>query len=476
MSTRFAWLLGVVTLVLIGLLLACGSSYNSSSDGLVVIGSQGSALLESFSFSLASGHATAVNNTPYDTANETCVLNGFPSSLVMNPAGTYAYVIINGNDECLVNGAPGPTGIQVFSVNSDGTLTAQGSLVMLNQASVQVCVNNNNNNNGNPITGSATVPVVPVFLSMDHSGNLFVANAQTVVPSIDIQNVEYTNVPAPGAISVLSASNGTLTEVSGSPFTVPASCTTPVNNFTALATTPTVFPGVVNGQPNAVCSDNTAPSIEFLYVADSTLAGNIWEFQVDTSTGALGNPPGHATIPNYHAGQVPSGVAVDPCDRFVYVSNQGTSNSISAFTICAGSSTTEGLNPSCPSQTVLPNGDGSLLPVTGSPFSNSANAENPGQLIVDAYGHFLYVLNGTNNISPFRISPVSGSLSPLTPATVAAGLGATSIAIRSDDSWLFVTNFSAATVSQYAVTPESGALSPVPVIETDNYPWGVAVK
>jgi hypothetical protein len=466
MSTRFAWLLGIVTLVLIGLLLACGSSYNSSSDGLVVIGSQGSALLESFSFSLASGHSTAINNTPYDTANETCVLNGFPSSLVMNPAGTYAYVIITGNDECLVNGAPGPTGIQAFTVNSDGTLTAQGSPVTLNAASVGVCPS------GATTPTLETVPVVPVFLWMDQSGYLFVANEQTVVPS-DEPNA---GTAAPGAVSVLTASNGALTEVSGSPFTAPPSCTTPANNFTALATTPTVFPGVVNGQPNAVCSDNTAPSVEFLYVADATLAGNVWEFQVDTSTGALGNPPGMTTIPHYSAGQVPSGVAVDPCDRFVYVSNQGTSNSISGFTICTGSSTTQAQNQSCPSPTVLPNGDGSLWPVTGSPFSNSTSANIPGQLIVDAYGHFLYVLNGTNNISPFRISPVSGSLSPLTPATVAAGLGAKSIAIRSDDSWLFVTNFSAATVSQYAVTPESGVLSPVPVIETDNYPWGVAVK
>jgi DNA-binding beta-propeller fold protein YncE len=378
-------------------------------------------------------------------------------------------VIIRGNDECPVNGAAGPNGIQAFAVNSDGTLTAKGSLVTLNEANVEVCMNNPGN--GSPTLTAATVPVLPVFLSMDHSGNLFVANAQTVVPS-----GVAAGAAAPGAVSVLTASNGTLTEVSGSPYTVPASCTTPVNNFTALATTPTVFPGVINGVPNAVCSDNTAPSTEFLYVADATLAGNVWEFQVDTSTGALENPPGHATIPSYQAGQVPSGVAVDPCDRFVYVSNQGTSNSISAFTICTGSSTTQAQNQSCPSEVTLPSGDGSLYPVTGSPFSNIAQGINPGQLVVDAYGHFLYVLNGTNNISPFRISPVSGSITPLTSAPVAAGPGATSIALRSDDSWLFVTNYSMANLSQYAVTAESGTLTPVPPVQTDNQPWGIAVK
>ena len=64
MSKRLAWLLGVVGLVLIGLLVACGTTYNSSSDGLVLVGSQGSGLIETFSFNLSSGHASAVDNTP----------------------------------------------------------------------------------------------------------------------------------------------------------------------------------------------------------------------------------------------------------------------------------------------------------------------------------------------------------------------------------------------------------------------------
>ena len=67
MSKRFAWLLGVVVLVSIGVLVACGSNYNPSSDGLMLVGSQGSALIETFSFNLGSGHATAIANTPDDT-------------------------------------------------------------------------------------------------------------------------------------------------------------------------------------------------------------------------------------------------------------------------------------------------------------------------------------------------------------------------------------------------------------------------
>ncbi len=94
MSKR-SWLLGVGTLVLVGLLLACGSSFNSSTDGLAVVGSQGSGLLETFSFTLNNGHISAIANTPTDTSTQTCVLGGLPSSIVIDPAGAYAYTIIN---------------------------------------------------------------------------------------------------------------------------------------------------------------------------------------------------------------------------------------------------------------------------------------------------------------------------------------------------------------------------------------------
>ena len=87
MSKRFLWLLGVVVLVSIGFLVACGSNYNQSSDGLVLVGSQGSGLIETFSFNPFNGHVSAIANTPTDTSNKACVLNGVPTSMVIDPAG-----------------------------------------------------------------------------------------------------------------------------------------------------------------------------------------------------------------------------------------------------------------------------------------------------------------------------------------------------------------------------------------------------
>jgi len=436
MSKRL-WLLGVGGLVLVGLLVACGSNYNSSSDGLVLVGSQGAALIETFSFNLDSGHVSAIFNSPNDTANQTCVLNGLPSSIVMDKSGSYAYAIVNANTSCN-NSA---TGIQTFKVGSDGSVTATGNLLSLN---------------GN---------VVPYTMKTDAAGKfLFVANRAQGNSS--------------GSVSVFAIGNGSLTEVAGSPFT-PTLSTGNLSPMTIdiidVAATPTVFPSnEINGVQNAVCSDigNTPPSNEYLYAVD-TLNNQVFQFQVDTSSGTLSFPGTYTFNPSIATDPVPAGVAVDPCDRFVYVSDS-QSNKVSAYTICNGLPTQSSGCPTQSQPSQLP--PGGLVPVSGSPFSLTGSANGVGPIVVDPYGKFVYVVGtNSNTISTLTISPISGSLSA-GASTTATGLRPTSITIRSDDSWMFVTNYNSASVSQYAITPESGALTAQQAIDTDNYPWGVAVK
>jgi 6-phosphogluconolactonase len=449
MSKRF-WLLGLAGLVLLGVLVACGSNYNSSSDGLVIVGSQGSALLESFGFNLNSGGVTDLANNPTDTSSETCVLNGLPSSIVIDPAGTYAYTIINSNSLC-TNSA---TGIQAFQISSDGNITATGNLI--------------------PFTSEADgVAVVPSTLSMDPAGKfIFVADRATADAS---------GLPVPGAISIFSiGSGGSLTEVPGSPFQVPTGVQ-PLNaDITSVGPTPTVFPNVgINGTQNSGCSvpesGGNPPTSQYLYAVDTANYG-VWEFSVNTSTGAIGAPPLTTQAQFFASDKVPVGVAVDPCDRFLYVSDSLT-NKVSAYVMCIVASTDQtGQLPMCP------NANGALVQINGSPFGLSGSANSPGPLVVDPYGNNVYVLDLlSNTISPLKISPVSGSLASLNPATVATGIGPKSIAIRQDDNWLFVSNYGSGslggtTVSQYSIAPATGILSALPAIQTDNYPWGIAVK
>ena len=420
-------LLGVfLGLVLLGLLLACGSSYNASSDGLVIVGSQGSAVLETFSFTLNSGHVSAIANSPNDTANDVCILSGLPGAIVVDSTGSYAFAIIHSNTTCQGS----KTGIATFQISSGGNITQTAGLTSFKGG------------------------VNPQTMSRDSAGKfLFVADRA--------------NSTGAGKVSVFAiGSGGSLTEAPGSPFSMPAAPMTP--DIVDVAASPTTFPSIgVNGTVNSVCSvpGTVAPTSQYLYAVDANNYG-VWEFSVDTSSGTLGNPPGAAQAGFFASDQIPMGVAVDPCDRFVYVSDS-LANKISGYTMCVTSAPTG----------ACPRADGSLVPISDSPYILTGSANGPGPLAVDPYGNNVYVVGTlSNTLSAFKISPVTGSLTALSPATVATGLQPISIAIRGDDNWLFVTNYGAATVSHYSVTPATGALSVLPTIATDNQPWGVAVK
>lgn len=424
MSKGLGWLAGLVALVLIACLMACGSLYNPFADGLVLVASQYSSLIETFSFSLANGSIGYVSNPPSDTSFDTCILHGIPSSMVLDPAGTYAYTIMTANSSC-----PGSqTGIEAFKINTDGTIATKGAFV---------------------------ADPNPLILSMDLSGKyLFVAEGCPLSTQLQC--------PKSGVNSYSIGSGGTLTRVPGTFKYVPPNGFQPPD-ITAIMPTPSIF-----GAQNRVCSGASAPTRQFLYATDSN-NNVVWEFGVDMSTGALQNPPNQNQIAIFPVQSVPDGVVVDPCNRFVYVSNYN-SNQVSAFSICNGTTTQ---SASCPQPPSPP--DGSLVPITGSPFSLVGSANGPGPMIVDTLGNYLFVLNLlSNNISPFAISPVNGSIA--SQPLVGVGNQPKAMVLRSDDSWLFVTNFNPPTLSEFAFAPSTGTLVPVPAITTDNYPWGVAVK
>jgi len=453
MSKRF-WLLGLVGLISAGLLVACGSKYDSSSQGLVLVGSQGSNVIQTFSFNLNSGHAAGIGSSP--------ATNGQPGSMAVQPNGKYAFLAstvactpsLTGNAVFTGN----QSAITAYNVNSDGTLKQQGSVQYLQGSAAYppdfpACGldDSTNPNAGNPIAG----------LAMDAAGKfLFVALEGTAV------TYQTATASLPSEVLVFSiGSDATLTPVQGN-YTLGLQSGFQAPNFVALAATPTVFPGVgVNGTQNSVCSaGNNPPTSQYLYAVDS-VNYVVWEFSVDTTTGALGVPAGLSAVPSFATDAVPAGIAVDPCDRFMYVSSS-LHNKISAYTIC-----TTVVTGSC----ALANG--ALLAVPGSPFPLSGSANGAGPLVVDPFGNYVYVVGTlSNTLSGLKISPISGSLTALNPATVATGSQPKAIAIRADDNWLFVTNYGSATVSQYSITPATGNLSLLPTLTTDNNPFGVAVK
>jgi 6-phosphogluconolactonase (cycloisomerase 2 family) len=456
MRIRFTWIVSILALVGIAFLMACSSKYSSSNNGLVVTPSYGSLVMQSFSLNLGNGSISQINNVNGP------VTNGLPSQVVLDPTGDYAYVILTQNSGT----APGSTtGVATFPIASDGKLAAE-TTVSLNPttpalpASVQ-CVPTT----GSPQTISVNItstPVVPLQMAIDSAGKyLFVADAATFG-----QTEPYTcngasttsTVPVPGTVSIFSVSNGTLSEVSGSPFSLPPLSGPSTASPSALGVTATIYP-----PQYAYCSASTAPTTENLYVVDSANY-LIFNFSVDTSSGAITAVPASNGAPGLPTGAVPAGLAVDPCNRFVYVTNSN-SRSVSAFTICSSLV----INANC--ATV----DFSLQAVTGSPFSTTqtGNGDNPGPIAIDPDGNFVYVV-AYNDVVAFKISPSTGALASI--ATYAAGSGANAISIRSDDTWVFVSNFNASTISQYAIVPATGALTPESPFQTLDNPTGVAVK
>jgi 6-phosphogluconolactonase len=452
MRTRFTWIVAILTLVTIGLLTACSTKYSSSSNGLVVVPTLGAAVMETFSLDLSNGHVAQINNVNGPPTN------GVPTVVILDPAGAFAYLLVSQNPA-----VPGSaTGVQAFQVGSDGKL-ASGTTTTLNSTSPSV--------NAPCVTPSGTIsvstqvsatPVVPGALAIDSAGKyLFVADVATsgqTLPYLCNAAMVTSTVPVPGSVSVFTVSSGSLTEVTGSPFTLPGESGGSTPSASALAVTPTVYP-----QLYSPCSATAAPTTENLYVTDSV--NNVVLNYSVLSTGGL-MPVPTATTPGASTGTLPSGVAIDPCNRFAYVAN-GISNSVSAYTICSIANLNS--QPPCPSPP-----DFSLHEITGSPYPSG---DAPGPMAVNPYGGFLYVVDtGSNQISGYEISASKGTLTSFGGAPVVTGSGPNSIAIRNDDTWLFVANLNAGTVSQYAITPSDGLLAPQSAITTLNQPTGVAVK
>ena len=459
MRTRLTWMVAILTLVSIGVLMACSSKYTSSTDGLVVMPSQGSLVMQSFSLDINNGRMGQINNVNGPPTP------GLPTAIILDPPGAFAYVIVTQNP--IVPGG-GVTGIAAFPVASDGKLGAAGTTAPLNATAPTVtvgCVSPGGQIQDIMVQVLPT-PVVPTSLVIDSAGKyLFVADAATsgqTQPYTCNGTTVTSTVPVPGTVSVFAVSSGTLTEVASSPFALPTDPGANTASASALAVTPTAYPPLYS-----FCSGFTGPTTENLYVTDS-VNYVLLNYSV-SSTGILTPVPTSTTV-GVSTGAVPDGVTVDPCNRFVYVSNGGPGNNadtVSAYTICNAIAL-----PRCPRP------DFSLLPVNnGVPFPVSPG-DGPGPLTEDAYGSFLYVVDTASGlVSQFRISPTTGSLTALVPAFVAASLGANSIAIRSNDSWVFVADKGPpSVVSQYAINLASGNLAAQTPTQTFNYPSGVAVK
>jgi 6-phosphogluconolactonase (cycloisomerase 2 family) len=391
MGTRFRLLAAVLFSASLLVLSACSSGNNStttSGTGALFVATQGDSLVTPFSIDLSTGRLSTNGSGVATGATPSAMISAGSALFVSNSAGNT---------------------ISVYTVNSNGTLTAA--------------------------SGTQATGMTPVGMAVDSGGKfLFVAN----------QGLQ--GDAASGTISVFSIQNTTLTPVSGSPFSTSA----PLAPF--------------GTGPSAVA---VTPDAKFLYTANK-FDNTVTLFSVDAS-GVLTR---QIAIP---VGTAPAALTISPDGAFLYVGNSGSSN-LSAFAVC-GTVVNSCSNPTVP--------DGSLTPVTGSPFSVGLD---PSSIVFTPDGKFLFVVNQkSNQVSEFKVSTGTGALTANTQATISTGgdpvwaavrVGSTVISATSGSTdFLYVANLGSSSISVYSFDSTIGTLSQVDSpVSTGGFPSAVGVR
>lgn len=236
--------------------------------------------------------------------------------------------------------------------------------------------------------------------------------------------------------------------------------------LTPVAGSPFIVAGVSLSSGPGPSGIAVTPDGKFLYVANQ-FDSSVTKFSVDGS-GVLTQGP---TLP---VGTTPTAAALTPDGGFLYVANSST---VSAFAVCDQVVTTCN-NPSSP--------DGNLTAVAGSPFPAGIA---PVAIVAAPSGKFLYVVDRlSNQISQYKIATGTGVLTPNTQATISTGANPVGATIRVGTTtitatggltnYMYVPNLGASSISAFAFDSTTGILSlvgaPVPI--TGGQPSAVAAE
>jgi 6-phosphogluconolactonase (cycloisomerase 2 family) len=361
-----------------------------------------SGLIDAFEINPTTGHLRTL---------ETVQLPSDNFGIVVDPSGKFLYV---------------PDGPQIlgYSVAADGLLQSlTGSPFTLDGGSTLrfapngkfAYTNLGNEYSLNATTGALTEVGIAVLGAEPFDVAITPASTFVYIPNFKDGTVS--------AFSV-NATNGTLTEISGSPFTDGAT------------------------EPAAVI---ISPSGNFLFVANSSNTTSV--FSINATTGALTAVTGSP----FAGGTAGDAIAVDPTGKFLY--SAGTN--LAAFTINATT--------------------GALTAVTGSPYTLLGPSTG---ITIDPTGKFLYASlfsATTPAILTYSLSTTTGALTKIATQGIdgnqgeALAIASGSKAVVFTPKFAYVTNDFDSTISEYTISDANGALSPVSgsPISDKNGPFSV---
>ena len=362
-----------------------------------------------------------------------------PIFITVDPSGKYAYVV-NDSD----------SNISQYTIDSTGHLAAMTpATVNAGSSPNTVTVDPSGKYAYAANQGSNTVSQYTI----DSTGHLAAMTPATVAAGTNPLSV---TVDPSGKYTYVSNGSANISQ-----YTIGA------NGGLAAMTPATVAAGT---SPRAVTVD---PSGKYAYVANSG-DSNISQYTIDSTGHLAAMSP--ATV---NAGFTPYYVTVDPSGKYAYAANQG-SNTVSQYTIDSTGhlaanapatvasqaspfslAMTHGASPiaAVPKYAYVSNygsttvsqytigDDGSLSAM--SPATVAAGS-NPPAITVDPSGKYAYVANGSTTVSQYTIDS-TGHLAAMTPATVAAGSAPASVTVDPSGKYAYVANYGGNTVSQYTI-------------------------
>jgi hypothetical protein len=435
-------------------LLSCGTKVSRSS-GVLFVTSQGANQVSSYAINQNTGNLSLLKTSASTCAAAAC---GFPLNILLDPTNAVAFVLNQGvfNPGDPTQNPPIPDSgivptIYGYTVNSDGSLTVTGDLTTTSPP---------------PTSGPCDLPppaqhTQSVFLGCDHAVAMTrdAAGKFLFVITQGNQNLPLLQPPGqpalPPQLYVFDAQAGStkLTLVGQTVLTrIPTSVST-ITFTPPGSTTAETLLYITSNKDLVGTNDNTVSE----YSVDSS--GNVSEMN--------GSP--------YVTGSAPSAVlAVDTNPAggnsgglFVYVTNQTTSNNVSAFQVCIVQ------NGTCTLQNVQ---DATMIAVVNSPFSVG---QAPRALVADPTNNFLYVVCETSNqVFAFRIGTATGVLSQLNPFFLGTGSFPVAMALHPAGNFLFlyVSNNASSNLSGFTVNTTSGTLgNPITVISLGQ-PAGLVAK
>jgi 6-phosphogluconolactonase (cycloisomerase 2 family) len=183
------------------------------------------------------------------------------------------------------------------------------------------------------------------------------------------------------------------------------------------------------------------PSGHYIYAIDQS--SKLVQYDVDSTTGAVTNDTNSDTTTSTGAGQ--SKAAIDPTGRFIYLVNSNPNSpavpGIYSFAIKQVTDSVSNV--------------GALTAINPGTNPITAGLTSPTDILIDKSGTYAYVVDAgsstTGSVLQYKIDPVTGALTPLSPVSVATGNSPFYGVIDPTNTYLYVANFSDASISVYKI-------------------------